>query len=113
MSQRMFMATMSYDVSPQTPEEARRLLRAELVGRRWQDRCQGAPLPGNTLWIRRAAGPDETTDHLHTACARELVEAAEAVAKRGLTISVTRSWIFVSGAGTYGPAPVTLLGPSR
>lgn len=104
---------MSYELSPATSDDARKLLRAELVGRRWQDRCKGTPLPSNTLWIRRSAGPDDTTDTLHTLCARELVDAMEAVSRRGLPIAVQRAWIFVSGAGTYGPAPFTLILPSK
>lgn len=104
---------MSYELSPATSDDARKLLRAELVGRRWQDRCKGTPLPSNTLWIRRSAGPDDTTDTLHTLCARELVDAMEAVSRRGLSIAVQRAWIFVSGAGTYGPAPFTLIAPSK
>jgi hypothetical protein len=102
----MFIATMSYELHASTDNDARKLLRAELVGRRWQDRFNGAPTPANTVWIKRPAGKDETTDHLHAACARELHDAVAAVAKRGLTIAVTRAWVHVSGAGTYGAIAV-------
>jgi hypothetical protein len=98
----MFIATMTYELSPSTESDARKLLRAELVGRRWNDRYDGAPMPSNTVWIKRTAGQGETTDHLHAACSRELVDAAAAVARRGLAIKVTRAWVHVSGAGTFG-----------
>lgn len=104
---------MSYELSPSTGEGARKLLKAELAGRRWQDRFQGTLLPQNTVWIKRPAVDSDTTDTLHTLCARELVDAADAVSKRGLTISIARAWIFVSGAGTYGPAPYTLIAPAK
>jgi hypothetical protein len=102
----MFIATMTYELHPSTHDDARKLLRAELVGRRWQDRFNGAPMPSNTVWMKRSAGKDETTDHLHAACARELHQAVAAVAERGLTIKVTRAWVHVSGSGSYGSIPV-------
>lgn len=98
----MFTATMTYELGPSTESDARKLLRAELVGRRWNDRYDSAPMPANTVWIRRAAGPGENTDHIHAACGRELQEAVAAVARRGLTISLARAWVHVSGAGTFG-----------
>ncbi|AUX47659.1 hypothetical protein SOCE26_091810 [Sorangium cellulosum] len=105
---RSFIATMVYDLHPDTPLESRKLLRAHLVGRRWQDRHDGAPMPQSAVWIRRSAEDDQTTDDLHAACARDLREAAAAVAQAGRPIQVMRVWIQVSGAGTYGlarPAP--------
>jgi hypothetical protein len=100
----MFIATMTYELSPSTDKNAQKLLRAELVGKRWNDRYDSAPMPSNTVWIRRAAGPGETTDHVHAACSRELADAIAAVARRGLSISLVRAWVHVSGAGTYGAA---------
>ncbi|MCK6586395.1 MAG: hypothetical protein HUU21_07745 [Polyangiaceae bacterium] len=100
----MFIATMSYELHPTTSSDARKLLRAELVGRRWNDRYDSAPLPSNTVWIKRTAGPGENTNHLHAACSSELLAAAAAVARRGLPIRVVRAWIHVSGAGTFGAA---------
>ena len=46
-----FMVTMVYELHPQTEADAAKLLRAELVGRRWQDRYDGEKMPANTLWI--------------------------------------------------------------
>ena len=97
-----FIATMSYELTPATLPDARKLLRAELVGRRWQDRRDGALMPANTLWIKRAAEPEHTTDDVHEACARDLFAAAAAVAAMGREIAVVRAWVQVSGAGTYG-----------
>ena len=99
-----FIATMSYELSADTAPDARKLLRAELVGRRWQDRCEGALMPANTVWIRRSAAPEHTTDDVHEACGRDLVAAAAAVAATGRSITLLRSWVQVSGAGTYGLA---------
>lgn len=102
---RRFYATLSYELHPTTPPDARKLLRAELCGRRWQDRHKAALMPSNTVWIERGAGDDETTDDVHAACVRDLREAAAAVARRGLPIRVVRAWVHVSGAGTCGLAP--------
>lgn len=101
---RSFIATMVYELHPDTPPDARKLLRAQLVGRRWQDRCEGALMPSTAVWIRRSAEDHETTDDLHAACARDLHAAAAAVAATGRPIKVMRVWIQVSGAGTYGLA---------
>ena len=98
----MFIATMTYELSASTDKDARKLLRAELVGRRWNDRYDSAPMPSNTVWIKRPAGPNETTQHLHDACSRELFDAVDAVARRGLSITLVRAWVHVSGAGTFG-----------
>jgi hypothetical protein len=100
-----FIATMTYELSPSTAVDARKLLRAELVGRRWQDRCQGMRMPANTVWIERSSGPGETTDHVHAACAKDLHKAVAAVAGTGRSITLLRVWVHVSGAGTYGLAP--------
>lgn len=103
---RTFFATMVYELHRDTPVEARQLLRAQLVGRRWQDRFEGGALPSTAVWIRRSAKDSETTDDLHAVCARELSDAVAAVASTGRPIALLRAWIHVSGAGTYGPAPV-------
>ncbi|MEP7122214.1 MAG: hypothetical protein ABJE95_14940 [Byssovorax sp.] len=104
-----FIATLSYELTKATSPDARKLLRAELVGRRWQDRRDGALMPANTLWIKRAADPEHTTDDVHEACARDLFAATAAVAAMGREIAVVRAWVQVSGAGTYGL--VTAPGP--
>ena len=36
-----FVATLTYELDPSTAPDARKLLRAELCGRRWQDRHEG------------------------------------------------------------------------
>jgi hypothetical protein len=100
-----FYATLVYDLAPETPPEARKLLRAELAGRRWESKHRGRLTPSNTMWMKRSAGPQETTDHLHRACCRELEEAVAAVARRNLPIRLLRAWVHVSGAGTFGPIP--------
>lgn len=103
----MFVATMSYEVHASTAPDARKLLRAELVGRRWKDRWHdGSLMPAGTVWIKRSAGPGETVDDLHAACSRELLSAAQAVTNTGRSVSIVRAWIHVSGAGAYGPAPI-------
>lgn len=102
---RKFYASMSYELHPTTPPEARKLLRAELCGRRWQDRHKGALMPSSTVWIVREATDDETTDDVHAACVRDLRDAAAAVARTGRPIQVVRAWVHVSGAGTCKLAP--------
>jgi hypothetical protein len=104
---RSFIATMVYELHDSTTVDARKLLRAQLVGRRWQDRFEGALMPSTVLWIRRSAENHETTDDLQTACARDLRDAVAAVAKTGRPIKLLRAWVQVSGAGTYGLVPVT------
>ena len=99
---RYFIATLSYELHPDTAPDARKLLRAELVGRRWLDRFQEQRMPANTLWIRRSAEERETVDDVQAACAEDLRRAAAAVAAMGRKITVTRAWVQVSGAGTYG-----------
>ncbi len=106
---RTFYATISYELHPTTPPEARKLLRAEMCGRRWQDRHKAALMPSSTLWIVRQAGDDETTDDVHAACVRDLRDAAAAVARTGRPIQLVRAWVHVSGAGTCGLAPAEAL----
>jgi len=103
----MFIATMSYELHPDTPREAQKLLQAELVGRRWQDKHDGARMPANTVWARKSADPAHTTDDVHEACGRDLRDAVAAVARTGRTIQLLRAWVQVSGAGTYGFASVS------
>jgi hypothetical protein len=103
----MFIATMSYDLHASTAPDARKLMRAELVGRRWKDRSNdGALMPAGTVWIKRSAGPGETVDDLHAACARDLRAAVAAVAATGRDITLVRAWVHVSGSGAYGPVAV-------
>jgi hypothetical protein len=106
---RTFLATMSYELSPATPPEARKLLRAELVGRRWNDRANARLMPASTVWSTRYAADEETVDDVHDACVRELRDAAAAVARTGRPIQVLRAWVHVSGAGTYGLAAAEAL----
>src|SRR5262245_53158999 len=100
---RKFIATMTYELHTSTAQDARKLLRAELVGRRWQDRFQGPLLPSTAVWIQRSADDNQTTDHLHAACADDLRAAIAAVKATGREITLLRAWVHVSGAGTYGP----------
>jgi hypothetical protein len=106
---RTFYATMSYELHPTTPPEARKLLRAELCGRKWQDRARALLMPSSTVWAIKSAGDGETTDDLHRACARDLRDAAAAVARTGRPIKIVRAWIHVSGAGTFGLAPADVI----
>ena len=99
---RQFIATMSYELHSSTLPDARKLLRAELVGRRWQDRYQGLPMPAGAVWIRRSAADEHTTDDVHDACARDLHAAVAAVARTGRPIRLVRAFVQVSGAGSYG-----------
>jgi hypothetical protein len=101
-----YVATLVYELHPDTPPETRKLLRAHLVGRRWQDRCEGALMPANSLWMRRPPGPAGTPDEAHAGCAQDLRDAAAAVAQMGREVRVVRAWIQVSGAGTYGLARI-------
>jgi hypothetical protein len=102
---RKFIATMTYELSPETPSDARKLLRAELVGRRWQDRVKDQRMPRHTVWIKRSAEENQTTNDLHDKCAEELREAARAVARSGRPIRVLRAFIQVAGGGTHGLTP--------
>lgn len=100
-----FYATLVYDVDPSASPDARKLLRAELAGRRWQSKHGGRLTPSSAMWMKRSAAPKETTDHLHRACCRELLDAIQAVRARGFPIELLRAWVHVSGAGTFGPIP--------
>src|SRR5438874_782328 len=97
-----FIATMVYELHSATEPDARKLLRAELVGRRWQERQDGVLLPANAVWIRRSADPEHTTDDAHRACAEDLFKAVSAVLATGRKIALLRAWVQVSGAGTFG-----------
>jgi len=108
-----FVCSMSYELDPSAAEEAKKLLRAELVGRRWRDRAGDRPLPRNTVWIFRSAGDDETADQVHDACTRDLKTAADAVRSAGLPVKVLRAWIHVSGGGTYGLAAGEIFSPEE
>src|SRR4051812_16050695 len=100
--ERKFYVTMSYELHPAIPAEARKLLRAELVGRKWQDRHKTALMPSGTVWILRPAGEEDTTDEVHAACVQELREAANAVIRTGRPIQISRVWLHVSGGGGIG-----------
>ncbi len=97
-----FIASMSYELHADTPADARKLLRAELAGRRWLERCNGPLLPAHTVWMQRKAPDDQTTDDVHDACSRELLAAVAAVARSGRKIALLRAFVQVAGAGTYG-----------
>jgi hypothetical protein len=99
-----FVCSMTYDLSSDTSEEARQLLRAELVARRWSDRVKERALPRSAVWALRSAEGDETTSAIHDKCTRDLRLAAMAVRAGGRAITVLRAWIHVSGGGTYGLA---------
>ncbi len=107
----LFVATMSYELHPDTPRESQKLLQAELVGRRWQDKSEGIKMPANTVWARKRADPSHTTDDVHEACGRDLHEAVAAVARAGRPIQLLRAWVQVSGAGTYGLVPMAGAAP--
>ena len=102
---RTFYCSMIYDVSRETPADARNLLRAELVGRRWHDRVRDRLMPRSGVWIDRKVDDKQTTDDVHTLCAADLRDAAAAVAATGRNIKILRAWIQVAGGGTYGLSP--------
>lgn len=97
-----FIVTLCYELHPATQPDAAKLFRAEMVGRRWQDRHDGRRLPATALWMKRAGSPQDTTDDLHAACAEDVHKAVEAVTAMGRKITLLRAWIQVTGAGTYG-----------
>jgi hypothetical protein len=101
---RKFVVTLSYELGGETPPEAHKLLRAELCGRRWRDRCKDRPMPRGTLWMERTVDDDATTSTVHDVCASDLRTSAAAVARAGLPLRVVRAWLHVSGGGTYGLA---------
>lgn len=98
----MFFVTLAYEVDPKTPVDAQRLLRAELVGRRYFEAHEGKKLPAHCLWAPRSREPGETVDHVSRRCEAELVAAVSAVRKMGFKIRVPRAFIQVTGAGTFG-----------
>jgi hypothetical protein len=100
-----FIVTLAYELHPQTEPDAARLLRAELVGRRWQDRYEGEKMPATCLWMARSGEPQQTTDDLHAACGDDLYKAVAAVAGMGKKIALLRAWVQVTGAGTHGLLP--------
>lgn len=97
-----FFATLSYELDPLTAPDARKLLKAELAGRRYNDRHHGQLLPVDTVWIRRTSEPSENVDDLMKKCGAELLEALASVRRTGRKIELIRAWIQISGAGTYG-----------
>lgn len=98
-----WLVTMSYELEPTAAPEVKKLLRAELAARRWQERSHDYALPRGCVWMRRPMrDADEIVDDVHAACGRELREAAEAVAARGLACRVERAWVHVSGGGMVG-----------
>lgn len=101
---RSFVVTLSYELTPATPPEARKLLRAELVGRRWNDRHKAALMPSSTVWCTRSMGDDDTTDEVHAMCVAELRDAARAVARTGRPIGIVRAWLHISGGGAMSLA---------
>ena len=100
-----FLATLAYELHPQTEPDAAKLLRAELVGRRWQDRLDGEKMPANCLWMPRTGEPHHTTDDLHAACVDDVYKAVAAVAGMGKKIALLRAWVQVTGSGTHGLIP--------
>jgi hypothetical protein len=99
-----FVATMTYELSADTSSDARKLLKAELAARRWEDRQDGQRLPAGTVWMRRGAPAGHTVDALFEDATAELRSAVAAVAGRGEPITLLRAWLHISGAGTYGLA---------
>jgi hypothetical protein len=97
-----FIASMSYELHPDTAADAKKLLRAELAGRRWLDRVNGPLLPAQTVWMQRKAPDEQTTDDVHDACSQELIASVAAVARSGRRIALVRAFVQVAGAGTYG-----------
>ncbi len=98
-----FFATLAYELHPQTEPDAAKLFRAELVGRRWQERYEGERMPANALWMHRSGA---TTDDVHAACAEDLHKAVAAVAGMGKRIALLRAFLQVTGAGTTGLVPL-------
>ena len=52
----MFIATLAYELDAATSPEAHKLLRAELVGRRYNDRKDGKRMPANCARAIRRPG---------------------------------------------------------
>ncbi len=98
----MFIVTVAYELGEDASKAAHKLLRAELVGRRFQDHFEGRAMPAGCVWGRRTTEPGENVEHLRTKATRELVQAVAAVAARGLPIKLVSAWVQVTGAGTWG-----------
>lgn len=97
-----FFATMVYELSKATEPDAAKLLRAELVGRRWLDRYEGARMPSNAVWMKRSVEPTQSTDDAQAACVTDLRKAVAAVAATGRSITLVRAWVQVTGSGSMG-----------
>jgi hypothetical protein len=97
-----FVASMTYELHASTDPDARKLLRAELAGRRWRDKWGDARMPGTAVWMTRKEADELTTDDVHRQCGRELEAAVAAVGRTGRPIQLLRAWVQVSGGGTYG-----------
>jgi hypothetical protein len=95
-----FFVTLAYELHPQSDPDAVKLLRAELVGRRWQERYEGEKMPANALWMKRTVEAHQTTDDAHAASVADLHKAVAAVAGMGRRIALLRAWVQVTGAGT-------------
>ena len=100
-----FYVTMAYELHPQTEPDAVKLLRAELVGRRWQDTYNGERMPANAVWMKRSVEDHHTTDDAHAASAADLYKAVAAVVGMGKKIALRRAWVQVTGAGSIGIVP--------
>jgi len=100
-----FIATLSYEVDPQASLDARKLLRAELIGRRYKDRFEGRLMPANTVWIERSTEGGQTVDDAFRFCGEDLRKATAAVVATGRAIRILRAWVQISGAGTFGLLP--------
>jgi hypothetical protein len=97
-----FIATMTYELHRETDPDAAKLLRAELVGRRWQDRYEGEKLPATMLWMPRHGDAELNVDQIQARCAEELFRAVAAVAAMGRKIMLLRVWVQVTAAGAFG-----------
>jgi hypothetical protein len=104
-----FFVTLAYELHPQTEADAAKLLRAELVGRRWQERHEGERMPANTLWMKRSVEPNQSTDDAHAASVGDLHKALAAVARTGKQIALVRAWVQVTGSGTMSVVPGSAL----
>jgi hypothetical protein len=101
------LATMAYELSPQTEPDAVKLLRAELAGRRWLDRHEGERMPAHTVWMKRTIEPGQTTDDVQALAGAELRKAVAAVAATGRRIGLVRAFVQVTGAGSLGLVPIS------
>jgi hypothetical protein len=107
MAAAWFFVTMVYELHPQTDPDAAKLLRAELVGRRWQDRHEGERMPSNAVWMKRSVEEKQSTDDARDASVADLRKAVAAVAGMGRKIALVRAWVQVTGSGTMGVVPGT------